>query len=124
MCLAIIPHKATIITVADPGEGPRGSTPPYFWTKLRPEGPKKFFLETPPFLRVWMTPPYLKVWIRHCIKYLSLSIGLGECSCLATREHVTNHHKPAWLFEWLFRGQEMLLVINFEDRSSFNRIWK
>ena len=31
---------------------------PYFWTKLRPEGPKKVFWETapPPYLRVWMTP--------------------------------------------------------------------
>ena len=28
-----------------PGEGP---APPYFWTNLRPEGPKKYFLETPP----------------------------------------------------------------------------
>ena len=26
------------------GEGP---APPYFWTKLRLEGPKKYFLETP-----------------------------------------------------------------------------
>ena len=32
---------------------------PYFWTKLRPEGPKKFFWETAPlpYLGVWMTPP-------------------------------------------------------------------
>jgi len=30
--------------VADPGEGPRGAgLPPYFQTKLRPEGLKKFF---------------------------------------------------------------------------------
>ena len=64
-----------------------------------------------------------KVWSCVGRKYLSLSIGLGECSCLATREHVTNHHKPAWLFERPFRGQEMLLVINFEDKSTFNRIW-
>ena len=28
-----------------------GPAPSYFWTKLRPEGPKKFFLKTgPPFL--------------------------------------------------------------------------
>ena len=26
----VIPHKAMIVTVVDPGEGPRGSTPPYF----------------------------------------------------------------------------------------------
>ena len=44
---------------------------PYFWTKLRPEEPKKFFWETTPlpYLRVWMTPnpppPDPKVWIRH-----------------------------------------------------------
>ena len=31
------------LTVADPGERP---ALPYFWTKLRPEGPKKIFLET------------------------------------------------------------------------------
>ena len=36
------------LTVADPGERP---APSYFWTKLRPEGPKKMFLETSP------TPP-------------------------------------------------------------------
>ena len=45
------------------GRGP-GSPPPYFQTRMRPEGPKKYFLETalhsPPaptttYLRVWMT---------------------------------------------------------------------
>ena len=38
--------------------GARGAGhPPYFQTKLRPEGAKKFFFEPapPPFLRVWMT---------------------------------------------------------------------
>ena len=40
--------------------GARGTRPPaspYFYAKLRPEGPKKNFCETepPPFLRVWMT---------------------------------------------------------------------
>ena len=39
--------------------------PPYFWTKLRPEGTKKNFLRLPlpTYLRVWITgpPPYLKV---------------------------------------------------------------
>ena len=36
--------------MADPGEGPGGPGPPsYFWTKLRPEGPKKtFFGDRPP----------------------------------------------------------------------------
>ena len=60
--------ETTIIPVVDPGEGP-----PYFWTKLRPEGLKKFWGGRPlhPYLRVWMTAPpsppprYLKVWIRH-----------------------------------------------------------
>ena len=40
--------------------GARGSrTPPYLSTKMRPIGPKKFFLETgpPSYLRVWMTDP-------------------------------------------------------------------
>ena len=43
--------------------------PPYFYTKMRPEGAKKNFETGPPtYLRLWMTgpPPYLKVWIRHC----------------------------------------------------------
>ena len=36
--------------------------PPSFSTKMRPEGPKKSFLEiapapTPPYLRLWMTAP-------------------------------------------------------------------
>ena len=41
--------------VADPGEGPGGGggRPPYFWTKLRPEG---LSLDD-------RAPPYLKVWI-------------------------------------------------------------
>ena len=73
--------KITYISGADLGEGPGGPnpTPPrYFETKLRPEGPKKFFwrqaLPRPPYLRSWMTAapppppsPYLKVWVRHCI---------------------------------------------------------
>ena len=29
--------------VADPGEGPGGAGPPYFSTKMRPQGPKKLF---------------------------------------------------------------------------------
>ena len=33
----------SIFSAADPGEGP-----PYFWSKLRPEGPKKIFWETGP----------------------------------------------------------------------------
>ena len=48
-------HMETIIIpVVDPGE-----CPPYFWTKLRPEGLKKIFWGRPlhPYLRVWMTAP-------------------------------------------------------------------
>ena len=51
------------------GAPPPPPPPPYFKTKLRPEGPKKFFGDWAlPYLRVWMieTPSYLKVWIRHC----------------------------------------------------------
>ena len=55
------------------GGGSRGrAPPPYFSTKMRPEGPKKILgRRLLPYLRVWMTPPpppprYLKVWIRHC----------------------------------------------------------
>ena len=42
------------------GKGPGGLAPPYFSTKMRPKGPKKFFWRPPlPYLRVWMTasPP-------------------------------------------------------------------
>ena len=50
------------LAVVDPGEGYWGpGSPPYFSTKMRPEGPKKCFLETAP------PPPYLKVWIRYCL---------------------------------------------------------
>ena len=47
--------------------GPGVPPPPYFWTKMRPEGPKKIFLETgpPTYLRVWMTgtpSPLLFIW--------------------------------------------------------------
>jgi len=38
-------------SVADQGEGPgRPGSPPYFSTKMKPEGPKKIFLETAPLL--------------------------------------------------------------------------
>ena len=58
---------------ADQGRGPGGLPPPHhFFTKMRPEGLKKFFLETvpPPSQglddRAQPPLPYLKVWIRHC----------------------------------------------------------
>ena len=42
-------HQATGDLVTDPGEGPGGGGLAllYFWTKLRPEGPKKFFPRPP-----------------------------------------------------------------------------
>ena len=41
-------HQATGDLVTNPREGPGGGRLAllYFWTKLRPEGPKKFFSET------------------------------------------------------------------------------
>ena len=57
------------MAVADPGEGPGGPVPPppppYFWTKQRPEGPKKIFSKTASPLPPPPHPTYLKVWIRH-----------------------------------------------------------
>ena len=55
--------------VVDPGDGPMGTEPPpliplIFQTKLRPEGPRKFFLETFPLPPPPKAPRYLKVWIR------------------------------------------------------------
>ena len=44
------------LTVADPGEGPRG--PSLLPLSFRP---KKFFGDRLP------PPPYLEVWIRHCL---------------------------------------------------------
>ena len=65
-----LPHSCLkSVAVADPGEG-RGPSPhPYFLTKLRPEGPEKFFWKPPPLSKGLNdpSPPYLKVWIWHCI---------------------------------------------------------
>ena len=52
------------VTVEDPG---LGAHPPYFWTKLRPDGPKKIFWRRPPpllFQGLDDLPPSL-IWIRH-----------------------------------------------------------
>ena len=61
-------HQQNLIPVVDPGE-----SSPYFLIKLRPEGPKKIFLETapppPPLLDDW-PPLYLKVWIWHWIQLM------------------------------------------------------
>lgn len=58
-------------TVVDSGEPLLPPPPPYFYTRLRPEGPKILFwkLSAPLYLRVWITgrPPHLKVWKRHWI---------------------------------------------------------
>ena len=69
--------SAHLRSVADPGEGP-GMGRPYFYTKLRPEGPKKIgggpgSPRYAPLLSKglgdWPPPPplslYLKVWIQH-----------------------------------------------------------
>ena len=52
----------TILTIATTlsRKGP-GACPPYFSTKMRPEGPKKIFLKTAPSpnLGVWMSAPPL-----------------------------------------------------------------
>ena len=49
------------VAVVDPGEGSGGAAPPYFWTKLRPKGPKKNGGGD------WAFPPYFRVWIWHCV---------------------------------------------------------
>ena len=63
------------MTVTDPGEGPRGTAPPYFSTKMWAKGPKKMFLETrnllPPRLSQGLDPPLhdvqpLTLFIYHC----------------------------------------------------------
>ena len=66
---AFLDTKSFPVSAADPGEGPGGPASPVFWTKLRPEGPKKKG-RPPPHLRVWMTcpPPNLKVCIHHWVK--------------------------------------------------------
>ena len=49
--------------------------PRYFYTKLRPEGPKKIFWR-PGIPLVsgsgWPPPPHLNVWIRHCYHLANL----------------------------------------------------
>ena len=72
--------RGTFYPVADLGEGPwGGGLPPYFYIKLRPEGPKKFFWK-PGIPLVsgtgWLPPAhpptYLNVWIRHCYHLVNL----------------------------------------------------
>ena len=65
--------------MGDPG------LPPYFWTKMRPEGTEIVFLRLrpPPYLRVWMTGPLplsegldppLHLYIKYQVATLSYSI--------------------------------------------------
>ena len=61
--------KSQITPVPDPGEAP-----PYFWTKMRPEGPKSFS-PAPPYLTVWMTGPPLCQGLdpaMNCALYLDM----------------------------------------------------
>ena len=54
--------------IQERGPGGSKSSPPYFWTKVRPEGPKSFFF----FFKTGLPPPpprYLKVWIRRWILF-------------------------------------------------------
>lgn len=72
--------------MADQGEGPAAPPPPYFWTKLKPKGPKKIFLETP--------RPYLKACqIQHCC-YLYLLLIFWA--------NIFMFHS-LWLQFWLFK---------------------
>ena len=86
------------------GRGPGGPAPPYFWTKLWPEGPKKSFFRPPHTnnLRVWMTgpplseglddraPPYLKVWMTGP----PLSEGLDDRAPPYLKVWLTAPHPP------------------------------
>ena len=73
--------KSTFFTSGGSRGGARGDgpPPPYFQTKLRPEGPKKFLGRPgplPPPLNLSQSlddcppSPYLKVWIRHCTPFI------------------------------------------------------
>ena len=64
--------ETSVYSVGSRG-GARGTwASPYFWTKLRPEVPKKFFLgDRPPSLSEGLDDPppplphHSKVWTRH-----------------------------------------------------------
>ena len=55
-CVQTVPDSFSC-SVADLGEGPGGPGPPYFETKLRPQGPKKFFGDPPPLIPGSGRPP-------------------------------------------------------------------
>ena len=80
------------LSVADPEEGPGGTPPspppPYFWTKLRPEQPKKFFWETSP------PSPYLKVWTTGLP--LILRSGSGTAFVPGTKHLIRGGNKTSY----------------------------
>ena len=87
----------------DPGEGPRGPAPPYFFYQTEARRAKKRFFKTTPspprYHRVWMTetPLYLKVWIRHCICYQYRKlIFKGKIFSINQK-----HDNKTWRDKWL-----------------------
>ena len=67
ICHNVSPFAVYIITVADPGEGPRAPSPSLFLDR----GAAKNFFETPPP----PSSPYLKVWIRPWITHTRSNIA-------------------------------------------------
>ena len=70
LCVTLC-KKSQITAVADPGEG----VPPYFWTKMRPEGLKNSPPPHPLYLTVWMTGPLLSQGLdpaMNCALYLDM----------------------------------------------------
>ena len=86
--------------------GTRGARgPPYFQTKLRPEGPIKFFLETAPaYLRVCMTAPlqlYLKVWIWHWFSQATIQT-FDPFWYFFTALHLISYWSTSVTYSWRF----------------------
>ena len=90
--------KCLYRSVADPEEGPGGPAPPYFWTKLWPEGPKK-----PPHQRY---PTALSNAIQ---RYPALSnvwtTGAWSTSFLLLRDKVLFVSSATLLFQWCLAGR-------------------
>ena len=87
----------------------RASPPPYFSTKMTPEGSKKIFWRPPPtptYLRVWMTaPPPLLIW---CSGSATVIKNREELEHSATQHHEDNRTDSLALL-WLVN-------INSEDK--------
>ena len=89
-------HSRQPLSVVDPGEGPgRGPGPPYFWTKLRPEGPKKnFFSDRVPLISGSGWPPPLSEGL------MTFDIANLNCSCwtveLVFLSIAANRHFLLW----------------------------